>query len=86
LMAIHNQIHERQVTHLNITWIGWGIVWVFVLLILFRPRAAGRQVLAVEIVEDIRRRVESEAGASEIECISLPFIDAHALALRSSSP
>jgi hypothetical protein len=41
LMAIHKQILEWQAAHPNITWIGWGIVWAIVLVILFWPRALG---------------------------------------------
>ena len=40
-MAIHKQILEWQAAHPNITWIGWGIVWAFVLAILFWPRPVG---------------------------------------------
>jgi hypothetical protein len=41
LMAIHKKILEWQAAHPNITWIGWGVVWVIVLLILFWPRKSG---------------------------------------------
>jgi hypothetical protein len=37
LMAIHKTILEWQAAHPNITWIGWGIVWVVVLSLLFWP-------------------------------------------------
>ena len=40
-MAIHKKILEWQAAHPNITWIGWGVVWVLVLLILFWPRKSG---------------------------------------------
>ena len=30
-MPIHRKILEWQAAHPNITWIGWGIVWVIVL-------------------------------------------------------
>ena len=36
-MAIHKQILEWQAAHPNITWIGWCIVWVVILAILFWP-------------------------------------------------
>jgi hypothetical protein len=36
-MMIHKQILEWQAAHPNITWIGWGIVWVIVLVLLFWP-------------------------------------------------
>jgi hypothetical protein len=38
LMAIHKKILERQAAHPNITWIGWGVVWLIVLGILLWPR------------------------------------------------
>jgi hypothetical protein len=37
-MDIHKKILEWQAAHPNITWIGWAIVWVIVLAILFWPR------------------------------------------------
>jgi hypothetical protein len=40
-MAIHKKILEWQAAHPNITWIGWGVVWVIVLAILFWPRRSG---------------------------------------------
>jgi hypothetical protein len=40
-MAIHKKILEWQATYPNITWIGWGIVWAFVLTILLWPRGSG---------------------------------------------
>jgi hypothetical protein len=40
-MAIHKKILEWQAAHPNITWVGWGIVWVVVLTILLWPRRSG---------------------------------------------
>jgi len=37
LMTIHKKILEWQAAHPNITWIGWGIVWAIVLVLLFWP-------------------------------------------------
>jgi hypothetical protein len=37
-MAIHRKILEWQVEHPNITWIGWGLAWALVLVVLFWPR------------------------------------------------
>jgi hypothetical protein len=37
LMIIHKKILEWQAAHPNITWIGWGIVWAIVLVLLFWP-------------------------------------------------
>jgi len=39
-MDVHKQILEWQAAHPNITWIGWGIVWAIVLVLLFWPRRA----------------------------------------------
>ena len=36
-MTIHKKILEWQAAHPNITWIGWGIVWAIVLVLLFWP-------------------------------------------------
>jgi hypothetical protein len=36
-MIIHKKILEWQAAHPNITWIGWGIVWAIVLVLLFWP-------------------------------------------------
>ncbi len=38
LMTIHKRILKWQADHPNITWIGWGIVWMIVLVLLFWPR------------------------------------------------
>jgi hypothetical protein len=35
LMTIHKKILEWQAAHPNTTWIGWGVVWLIVLAILF---------------------------------------------------
>lgn len=40
-MAIHRKILEWQADHPNVTWIGWGVVWLIVLAILFWPRKSG---------------------------------------------
>ena len=40
-MGIHKKILEWQAAHPNITWIGWGVVWLIVLAILFWPRRSG---------------------------------------------
>jgi hypothetical protein len=40
-MTIHKKILEWQAAHPNITWIGWGVVWVTVFVILFWPRRSG---------------------------------------------
>jgi hypothetical protein len=40
-MAIHKKILEWQAAHPNITWIGWGFVWMIVFAILFWPRRSG---------------------------------------------
>ena len=38
-MDLHKRILVWQAAHPNITWIGWGIVWAVVLLLLFWPNA-----------------------------------------------
>ena len=38
-VMLHKRILEWQAEHPNITWIGWGIVWAIVLIILFWPDA-----------------------------------------------
>jgi len=40
-MNIHKKILEWQAAHPHITWVGWGIVWVIVLTILFWPLKSG---------------------------------------------
>ena len=40
-MSIHKKVLEWQAAHPNITWIGWGVVWVIVFVILFWPRRSG---------------------------------------------
>ena len=37
-MNFHKRILEWQAAHPNITWIGWGIIWALVLVVLFWPR------------------------------------------------
>lgn len=36
-MDIHRKILEWQAAHPDITWILWGIVWLIVFYLLFRP-------------------------------------------------
>jgi hypothetical protein len=38
LVIFHKRILEWQADHPNITWVGWGIVWAIVLVLLFWPR------------------------------------------------
>jgi len=38
-VTFHKRILEWQAAHPNITWVGWGIVWAIVLVLLFWPRA-----------------------------------------------
>jgi len=38
LVTFHKRILEWQADHPNITWVGWGIVWAIVLVLLFWPR------------------------------------------------
>jgi len=40
-MAIHKQILEWQAAHPTITWIVWAIIWLIVLLVMFRPSSTG---------------------------------------------
>lgn len=37
LVIIHKKILEWQAAHPNVTWIGWGIVWAIVLVLLSWP-------------------------------------------------
>lgn len=36
-MALHKKILEWQAAHPTFTWIAWGIVWIIVLALLFKP-------------------------------------------------
>ena len=36
-MALHKKILEWQAAHPTFTWIAWGIVWILVLALLFKP-------------------------------------------------
>lgn len=36
-VPLHKKILEWQAAHPNITWIGWGLVWAIVLVLLFWP-------------------------------------------------
>lgn len=40
-MEIHKKILEWQAAHPKVTWIGWGVAWAIVLIILFWPRRIG---------------------------------------------
>jgi hypothetical protein len=37
-MTFHKRILEWQAAHPNITWLGWGIVWVVVLAVIGTER------------------------------------------------
>lgn len=41
VMDIHRKILEWQAAHATITWIVWGIIWIIVLILLFRPTSTG---------------------------------------------
>jgi hypothetical protein len=43
-MAVHRKILEWQAEHPTLTWIVWGIIWLFVLILLFRPTSTGGAV------------------------------------------
>ena len=36
---LHKRILEWQAAHPNLTWVFWGIVWAFVLVLLLWPEA-----------------------------------------------
>ena len=36
-MAIHKKILEWQAGHPTITWLVWGVIWIVVLVLLFKP-------------------------------------------------
>jgi hypothetical protein len=36
-MAIHKQMLDWQAAHPNTTWLVWGVVWIFILSVLFWP-------------------------------------------------
>ena len=38
-MPLHKKILQWQAAHPNITWIGWGIVWAIIILLLIWPEA-----------------------------------------------
>ena len=40
-MDLHRKILEWQATHPGITWIVWGIIWIIVFILLFRPTSTG---------------------------------------------
>ncbi len=40
-MAIHKQILEWQAAHPTITWTFWAIIWIVVLVLLFKPSTTG---------------------------------------------
>jgi hypothetical protein len=37
-MAVHKKILEWQAAHPTITWVGWGVVWAIVVVLLIWPR------------------------------------------------
>jgi len=40
-MKLHQKILQWQADHPTITWIVWGIIWLVVLVLLFRPTPTG---------------------------------------------
>jgi len=40
-MAIHKQLLVWQAAHPTITWIFWVIIWIIVLVLLFKPSTTG---------------------------------------------
>jgi hypothetical protein len=40
-MVFHKRILEWQAAHPLITWVGWGIVWALVLIVILWPRTLG---------------------------------------------
>lgn len=38
-MEIHKKILEWQAAHPNITWFVWGVIWLIVIILLFRSSA-----------------------------------------------
>jgi hypothetical protein len=40
-MAIHKRILEWQAAHPTITWIVWAVIWLIVLIVLFKPSSTG---------------------------------------------
>jgi hypothetical protein len=40
-MAIHKRILEWQAAHPTITWLAWSIIWIVVLILLFKPTRVG---------------------------------------------
>ena len=40
-MAIHKKILQWQVDNPTITWIVWGIIWLIVFCLLFKPSSTG---------------------------------------------
>ena len=40
-MAIHRKFLEWQAAHPTITWIAWAIIWLIVLILMFRPSSTG---------------------------------------------
>ena len=37
---LHKRILQWQAVHPNITWVGWGIIWLIVLVVLLWPDTA----------------------------------------------
>lgn len=40
-MALHRKVLQWQADNPTITWIAWGIIWLLVFYLLFRPTSAG---------------------------------------------
>jgi hypothetical protein len=40
-VIFHKRILEWQAAHPLITWVGWGIVWMLVLIVILWPRTLG---------------------------------------------
>jgi hypothetical protein len=43
-MDFHRKILEWQAAHPTITWIAWGIVWIFIFILLLKPTSTGGAV------------------------------------------
>ncbi|HUS55995.1 MAG TPA: hypothetical protein VMY41_18560 [Thermohalobaculum sp.] len=48
-MIFHKRILEWQAAHPNITWVGWGIVWLMILALLFRLQTSAPMTTAESI-------------------------------------
>lgn len=49
-MALHKRILEWQAAHPTITWLFWLIVWIVVLVLLFKPSSTGGMTQAAFLV------------------------------------